>query len=278
MASPSAFGFSMPGGEGATVDPMALMTAGAQAWAQGLEAWGKMLGVDPASKAEAKDRRFAAPEWRDNPLFDTIRQTYLALSDKMLGSVDEIEGVDVATRHKLKFAVKNFVDAMSPSNFALTNPQVLKRTIETRGENLLKGLANMLKDIAAGQVTQSKPGAFEVGKNLATTPGKVIHETPLYQLIQYTPTTETVMETPLVIFPPWINRFYILDLTPEESFVRWCVEQGVSLLMVSWKSADESIADAGLDDYVLGGQIDAIDTVCDALGVEQTHVIGYCVA
>ena len=131
---------------------------------------------------------------------------------------------------------------------------MLKRTIETRGENLLKGLANMLKDIAAGQMTQSKPGAFEVGKNLATTPGKVIHETPLYQLIQYTPTTDEVLETPLVIFPPWINRFYILDLNPEKSFVKWCVDQGVTLFMVSWKSADESIADAGLDDYVLKGR------------------------
>ena len=283
MASPSAFGFSMPGtgageSEAAAHDPMALMTAGAQAWAKGLEAWGQILGVDPASKAEAKDRPFAAPERRDNPLFDTIRQTYLALSDRMLGSVDEIEDVDEATRLRMKFAVKNFVDAMSPSNFALTNPQVLKRTIETRGENLLKGLANMLKDIAAGQMTQSKPGAFEVGKNLATTPGKVIHETPLYQLIQYTPTTDTVLETPLVAFPPWINRFYILDLSPEKSFVKWCVDQGVSLFMVSWKSADESIADAGLDDYVLKGQIDAIDTIRDLLGVESVHAIGYCVA
>jgi polyhydroxyalkanoate synthase len=279
MASPSAFGFSMPGvaEAGAAHDPMALMTAGAQAWAKGLEAWGQMLGVD-ANKAEVKDRRFAAPEWRDNPLFDTIRQTYLALSDRMLGSVDEIEDVDEATRLKMKFAVKNFVDAMSPSNFALTNPQVLKRTIETRGENLLKGLANMLKDIAAGQMTQSKPGAFEVGKNLATTPGKVIHETPLYQLIQYTPTTDTVLETPLVVFPPWINRFYILDLTPEKSFVKWCVDEGVSLFMVSWKSADESIADVGLDDYVLKGQVDAIDTIRGLLGVESVHAIGYCVA
>ncbi len=217
-AGPSAFGFGGPREPGAipsAADPMALMTAGAQAWAQGLEAWGRMLGVDPASKAGAKDRRFAAPEWRDNPLFDTIRQTYLALSDKMLGSVDEIDGLDEATRQRLKFAVRNFVDAMSPSNFALTNPQVLKRTIETRGENLLKGLANMLEDIAAGQVTQSKPGAFEVGRDLATTPGKVIHETPLYQLIQYAPTTGEVLETPLVVFLPWINRFYILDLTPE---------------------------------------------------------------
>ncbi len=283
MASPSAFGFSMPGtaagetGSGAA-DPMALMTAGAQAWAQGLEAWGKMLGVDPASKAEARDRRFAAPEWRDNPLFDTIRQTYLALADKMLGSVDEIDGVDEDTRHKLKFAVRNFVDAMSPSNFALTNPQVLKRTLETRGENLLKGLANMLRDISAGQLTQTRKGAFEVGRNLATTPGKVVHQTPLYQLIQYTPVTDKVLKTPVVIFPPWINRFYILDLTPEKSFVKWCVDQGISLFMVSWKSADESIADALLDDYALGGQVDAIDAIRDLLGVEDVHAVGYCVA
>ena len=280
MASPSAFGFSMPGETeaGAAHDPMALMTAGAQAWAKGLEAWGQMLGVHPGDQREVKDRRFAAPEWRDNPLFDTIRQTYLALSDRMLGSVDEIEDVDEATRLRMKFAVKNFVDAMSPSNFALTNPQVLKRTIESRGENLLKGLANMLKDIAAGQMTQSKPGAFEVGKNLATTAGKVIHETPLYQLIQYTPSTDTVLETPLVVFPPWINRFYILDLSPEKSFVKCCVDEGVSLFMVSWKSADESIADVTLDDYVLRGQVDAIDTIRDLLGVESVHAIGYCVA
>jgi polyhydroxyalkanoate synthase len=276
-AFPPAFGWTA-GGAGPAADPSALFSAGAEAWAQGLVAWGKMLGIDPEAKAEARDRRFAAPEWQANPLFDTIRKTYLALSDKMLGTVEEIEGVDEESRQRLRFAVKNFVDAMSPSNFALTNPQVLKRTIETRGENLLRGLANMLKDISAGQLTQTKAGAFEVGRNLATTPGKVIKETPLYQLIQYTPTTDEVLETPLIIFPPWINRFYILDLTPEKSFVKWCVDQGVSLFMVSWKSTDESIADAGLDDYVLKGQIDAIDTVRDLLGVESVHAIGYCVA
>ena len=279
--SPPAWGAFPPaffGGEAApTADPVSMMTAGAEAWAKGLDAWGQMLGLDSTS-AERKDRRFAAPEWRDNPLFDQIRQTYLALSDKLLGTVDQIEGLDGETQAKLKFATQNFVDAMSPSNFALTNPQVLKKTIESRGENLLKGLGNMLKDIAAGQLTQTKPGVFEVGKNLATTPGKVVKETPLYQLIQYTPTTDEVLETPVVIFPPWINRFYILDLTPEKSFVRWCVENGISLFMVSWKSADESIADATLDDYVLRGQVDAIDTVRDLLGVNSVHAIGYCVA
>ena len=268
-----AFNFDHAGSE-----PAALVSAGTEAWAKGLEAWGNMLGLDTGKAAEKKDRRFAAPEWRENPLFDQIRQTYLALSEKLLGSVDQIDGLDEESRSKLKFATKSFVDAMSPSNFALTNPQVLKKTIESRGENLLKGLANMLKDIAAGQLTQTKPGVFEVGRNLATTPGKVIKETPLYQLIQYTPTTEEVLETPVVVFPPWINRYYILDLSPEKSFVKWCVDNGVSLFMVSWKSADESIANATLDDYVLKGQIDAIDTVRDLLGVEGVHAIGYCVA
>jgi polyhydroxyalkanoate synthase len=259
-------------------DPMSMMTAGAEAWAKGLEAWSKMFGLEPGAAAQKKDRRFSAPEWRENPLFDQIRQTYLALSDKLLGTVDQIDGLDGQTRSKLKFATRSFVDAMSPSNFALTNPEVLKKTIETRGENLLNGLANMLKDIAAGQLTQTKPGVFEVGRNLATTPGKVIKETPLYQLIQYTPATDEVLETPVVIFPPWINRFYILDLSPEKSFVKWCVDSGVSLFMVSWKSADESIAEATLDDYLLRGQVDAINTIRDLLGVKAVHAIGYCVA
>src|SRR3954451_19066180 len=186
--SPPAFGF---GGESGTADPMALMSAGAQAWAKGLETWGKMLGGVTAAPAAdekvRKDRRFAAPEWAENPIFDTIRQTYLRVSDQLLGTVDEIENIDPEMREKLRFATQSFVDAMSPSNFALTNPQVLKRTLETRGENLLKGLANMLKDIASGQLTQTKPGVFEVGRNLAMTPGKVIKQTALYQLIQYTP-------------------------------------------------------------------------------------------
>jgi polyhydroxyalkanoate synthase len=278
--SPPAFGFGEA--QSGASDPMALMTAGAQAWAKGLEAWGKMLGgvtaVPPAGEPDRKDRRFAAPEWRENPIFDTIRQTYLRVSDQLLGTVDEIEGIEGAAREKLRFATRSFVDAMSPSNFALTNPQVLKRTLDTRGENLLKGLANMLRDIASGQLTQTKTGAFEVGRNLATTPGKVVKQTPLYQLIQYTPTTDKVLKTPLVIFPPWINRFYILDLTPEKSFVKWCVDQGITLYMVSWKSADESLADATLDDYVLNGQVDAIDTIRDLLDVESVHAIGYCVA
>ncbi len=267
-----------PGLPGANpADPMAWMTAGAEAWSKGLEAWGRMLGAT-ADVGERKDRRFASPEWNENPVFQTIRDSYLAISDRLLGSVEEMEGIDKPARQRLRFATKSFVDAMAPSNFALTNPDVMKRTIETRGENLLSGLKNMLEDIQRGQLSQTKAGAFEVGRNLATTPGKVIFENNLYQLIHYAPTTEKVLATPVVVFPPWINRFYILDLTPDKSFVRWCVDNGISLFMVSWKSADESLAEIGLDDYVLSGQVDAIDRVRDLLDVEAVHAVGYCVA
>ena len=268
-------GFGLPVPH-ATNDPMAWMTAGAEAWSKGMEAWSQMLGHYSAA-GEQKDRRFASPEWRDNPIFDTVRQSYLAISDKLLGTVEEIEGLDDAARDRLRFATKGFVEAMSPANFMATNPDVMKRTVETKGENLLAGLKNMLADITRGQVTQSPEGAFELGRNLAITPGKVIYETKLFQLIQYAPATEEVLETPLVIFPPWINRFYILDLTPEKSFVKWTVDQGVTLFMVSWKSADESIRDIGMDDYVTA-QEDAVDVIRDLLGVEKVHTIGYCVA
>ncbi|MEO5640363.1 MAG: class I poly(R)-hydroxyalkanoic acid synthase [Sphingomicrobium sp.] len=263
-------------GKAAVADPLPLLTAGAEAWSKGLEAWGQML-TGFAKAGETKDRRFSAAEWRDNPVFDTIRQSYLAISDQLLGTVDKIEGLDESARQRLKFGTKSFVDAMSPSNFALTNPEVMKRTIDTRGENLLNGLRNMLSDIKAGQMSQSKAGAFELGRNLAMTPGKVIYETRLFQLIHYAPATGTVLKTPLVVFPPWINRFYILDLTPEKSFVKWCVDQGVSLFMVSWKSADESLADVMLDDYV-AAQVEAVDVIREQLGVKSVHTIGYCVA
>jgi polyhydroxyalkanoate synthase len=268
-------GFGLPVPH-ATNDPMAWMAAGAEAWSKGLEAWSQMLG-QYSQAGEQKDRRFASPEWRDNPIFDTVRQSYLAISDKLLGTVEEIEGIDDAARDRLRFATKGFVEAMSPANFMATNPEVMKKTVETKGENLLNGLKNMLADISRGRVTQSPEGAFELGRNLATTPGKVIYETKLFQLIQYAPSTEEVLETPLAVFPPWINRFYILDLTPEKSFVKWTVDQGVTLFMVSWKSADESIRDIGMDDYV-AAQEGAIDVIRDLLGVDAVHTIGYCVA
>ena len=263
-------------------DPAKLARQQMEMWSEGLAIWQRALGAhsgDPELEAKAdKDRRFNAPQWRDNPLFDMVRQSYLLISDRLLGGVDAIEGLDEKQREKLRFMTRSFVDAMAPSNFALTNPLVLEKTIETKGESLLKGLENMLRDISKGQLTHTDPDAFEVGRNIAVTPGKVVRRTPLYELIQYSPTTDEVFETPLIIFPPWINRFYILDLNPKKSFIRWAVEQGLTVFMVSWKSADESMAETTLDDYVLRGQVDAIDTVRELLGVESVHAIGYCVA
>jgi polyhydroxyalkanoate synthase subunit PhaC len=235
-------------------------------------------GAETAPPAAVKDRRFAAPEWAANPVFDMIRQSYLMVADHMLKAADSVEGVDPAQKEKIAFATRTMVEAMSPSNFVMTNPVVLQKTLESGGQNLLKGLEHMLADVERGQLTHTDPDAFEVGRNIAITPGKVVHETPLYQLIHYAPTTADVLATPLVIFPPWINRFYILDLNPEKSFIKWAVNQGVSVFIVSWKSADASMKDVIWDDYVVRGEIDAIDTVRDLLGVESVHTIGYCVA
>ena len=268
-------GFGLAPPPAANADPMQWMSAGAEAWSKGMEAWSQMIG-QATEAGEKRDRRFSGSGWQD-PVFDTVKQSYLAIADRLMGTVDKIDGIDDDARSRLRFATKEFVDAMSPTNFALLNPEVMQRTAETKGENLLAGLKNMLGDISRGQVTQSPEGAFELGRNLATTPGKVIHETKLFQLIHYAPTTDEVLETPLVIFPPWINRFYILDLTPEKSFVKWAVDQGVSLFMVSWKSADSTIADIGMDDYV-AAQVEAVDVIRDLLRVKSVHTIGYCVA
>ena len=248
-------------------------------WRDSLSVWARFL--DPAAAATpaaapSKDKRFKGEGW-NAPLFDWIRQSYLTMSDHLLRGVDAMEGVEPAQKERLRFAAQGFVEAMSPSNFAFTNPEVIARTIETRGENLLTGMKNMLADIGKGQLTHTDPDAFEVGRNLATTPGKVVHRTPLFELIQYAPTTDQVLGVPLVIFPPWINRFYILDLTPEKSFIRWCVDQGITVFMVSWKSADAGMKDVAWDDYV-AAQRDAIDTIRAGLDVPAVHAIGYCVA
>lgn len=237
----------------------------------------ELIEGQPGREA-AHDRRFKAEQWRTSPIFGIIADTYLLLCDAWLKGIDAIEGLAPRQREQLRFAVRSLQDAMAPSNFALTNPLVLERIFETRGENLLRGLDHLLADLGKGQLTHVDRDAFELGRNIASTPGKVVHETPLYQLIHYAPVTDTVMEVPLLIFPPWINRFYILDLNPKNSFIRWAVEQGLSVFVVSWKSADESLAEVTMDDYVVRGQVDAIDTVRSLLDVDQVHTIGYCVA
>lgn len=224
-----------------------------------------------------KDRRFADPAWADHPAFALLHQTYLMLTEYFRQSVQSMEGLDSEKRKQLEFAVSALSEAMSPGNFLLTNPVVMKRTVDTRGQNLVRGMQHLINDLKRGQLTHTDPNAFTLGENLASTPGKVVHETPLYQLIQYSPSTKEVYETPLVIFPPWINRFYILDLTPKKSFIKWAVDQGITVFVASWKSADESLGEVVWDDYIRA-QMDAIQCVRDRLKVPSVHTIGYCVA
>jgi polyhydroxyalkanoate synthase len=260
------------------IDPKQIVEAQTAWWNEAMAQWQAMLPLTQSDAAKATgDRRFRGARWEE-PLFDMIRQSYVAVADQLLKGVDAIDGIDPKQKEQLRFATESFVEAMSPTNFALTNPQVLDRIFETRGANLITGLERMMSDMTAGQIRHVGEKAFEVGKTIATTPGKVIKETPLYQLIHYAPTTPNVLATPLLIFPPWINRFYILDLSPEKSFVKWAVDQGLSVFMVSWKSADASMAATTMDDYVLRGQRDAIDTIRELLDVPSVHVVGYCVA
>ena len=250
-------------------------------WQQILSQYGLGQGGPEAMKLQPElpraDQRFADPAWREQPVFALIHQTYLLLADRISEAVNRLEGLDKSERDNLRFATRSVLDAMSPANFPLMNPVVLERTMETKGQNLVTGMARLAGDIERGQLTHTDTSKFKIGENVAATPGKVIHETPLYQLIQYSPAGEEVLETPLVIFPPWINRFYILDLNPKKSFVRWAVEQGLTVFMVSWRSADESLADTVWDDYIRA-QMEAIDIVRERLGVPSIHTIGYCVA
>ena len=259
-----------------------------QLWQEGAELWADVLGqygLGPKPDRAAgdtpelprSDRRFADERWRAHPAYALIHQTYLFLAERVKEMVDEIDGLPADRREQLRFTTRAITEAISPANFALTNPVVMERTLETRGQNLVKGMEHMIADMRRGQLSHTDAAAFTLGENIAVTPGKVVHETPLYQLIQYAPTTQTVMEVPLVIFPPWINRFYILDLNEKKSFVRWAVAQGVTVFMVSWKSADASMKDVEWDDYVRA-QMDAIDHIRERLGVESVNAIGYCVS
>jgi polyhydroxyalkanoate synthase len=255
---------------------------------EGLALWEDVLaqyGIGPKANGEPQperhfprhDKRFADAAWREQPVFALIHQTYLLLAERVLEAVDQVDGLGEQEREQLRFATRSVLDAMSPANFPLMNPIVLERTVETHGENLVRGMERLARDLERGQLTHTDSEAFRLGETIACTPGKVVHESPLFQIIQYTPQTADVRAVPLLIFPPWINRFYILDLNPKKSFVRWCVEQGISVFMVSWRSADESMAEVTWDDYVRA-QIEAIELVRERLGVPAVHTIGYCVA
>ncbi len=254
-------------------DQMQLWSGVMQSFAAG----GKMAETPDPAALPKSDRRFADPAWRAHPAFLLLHQTYLMLADYFRQAVKGMDGLDRPKRQQLEFAVTALAEAMSPDNFLALNPVVLKRTMEAKGANLVRGMQHLINDLKRGQLTHTDPNAFRLGENLAASPGKVVHETPLYQLIQYSPSTESVLEVPLVIFPPWINRFYILDLTPKKSFIKWAVDQGITVFVVSWKSADETMAEVVWDDYIRA-QIEAIDHVRARLDVRAVHTIGYCVA
>ena len=268
--------------------PLAQPEAQKKLWDDSLALWESVLGqygIGPkgsevAGEAPAlprSDRRFKDPKWREQPFYALVHQTYLMLTEQIIAMAEAAPATDTARAEQLRFAARTLVEMLSPANFPLTNPLVMEKAVATKGESLVKGMQHLLEDLKRGQLTHVDPGAFRLGENIATAPGKVVHQTPLYQLIHYAPTTETVFETPLVIFPPWINRFYILDLSPQKSFIRWAVDQGLSVFVVSWKSADESMAELEWDDYIRA-EIDAIDTIRARLGTEAVHAIGYCVA
>ncbi len=261
-------------------DPQRLIELQTRYMTDAMTLWQSFLvpGGAVSPIAETKDKRFAGDAWRETPAFDFLRQSYLLASNYTLEATAGIEGMDEKEKAKAQFLVKQYVDAISPSNFLATNPEVLKKTAESGGANLLHGLEHLLGDLENGRMRMTDENAFEVGRNVAVTPGKVVFENRLFQLIQYTPTTAKVYETPLLIFPPWINKFYILDLTAEKSFIRWAVEQGLTVFVTSWKNADATLADVTLDNYVGEGQITALDTVLEICGTKSAHTIGYCVA
>ncbi|MBO6519715.1 MAG: class I poly(R)-hydroxyalkanoic acid synthase [Rhodospirillales bacterium] len=237
--------------------------------------------VDPVIEPAKDDRRFKDNAWSEETVFDFIKQSYLLTSDWLQSQVSDVDDVDDKTREKLKFYTRQFVDALSPTNFVATNPKVLKMASETKGENLVKGLDQLLKDLERGQgelrISMTDTDAFELGKNVAVTPGKVVFQNDLIQLLQYEPTTEKVAKRPLLIVPPWINKFYILDLQPKNSFIKWATDQGHTVFVISWINPDERYADKRFEDYMLEGPLAAMDAIADATGEKDVNIIGYCI-
>jgi len=237
--------------------------------------------IEPAIAPERGDKRFRDPAWSEHPTFDFMKQSYLMASKWIDGELKQMRGVDPQTAHKVEFFTRQFIDAMAPSNFILTNPEVLRTTLDANAENLVRGMEQMRADLHRGKghlaVSQADLGAFEVGKNIATSPGEVVFENDLMQLIQYAPSTETVYRRPLLIVPPWINKFYILDLKPENSFISWAVAQGYTVFVVSWVNPDQRLADKQFEDYMLEGPLAAVDAIEAATGEREVSTIGYCI-
>jgi polyhydroxyalkanoate synthase len=267
-------------------DPVTLVQAQMSLWYDYMRLWQsateRMMGgePDPVAEPEQHDRRFTDPAWEENQLFDFVKQSYLLTARWLQATVEGIEGLDDKTAKKVDFYTRQFVDAMAPSNFLMTNPEVLRATLESGGENLVKGLQNLLDDLDRGQgrldIKMTDYEAFEVGVNIALTPGKVVYQNELIQLLQYAPATDKVYKRPLLIIPPWINKFYILDLREKNSFIKWAVDRGHTVFVISWVNPDEELAGAGFDDYMTKGPLAALDAMEKATGEREANVIGYC--
>ncbi|ABE39722.1 Poly(R)-hydroxyalkanoic acid synthase, class I [Rhodopseudomonas palustris BisB5] len=252
-----------------------------------LDLWGsasrRLSGdqVEPTIEPPPRDKRFADPEWRSNQFYDFVMQAYLLTSQWASELVEKADGLDPHTKKKAAFYVQQITNALAPSNFVPTSPELTRSTLESSGDNLVRGMKMLAEDIQAGRghlkIRQSDPSNLEVGVNMATTPGKVIFQNEIMQLIQYQPATETVLRTPLLIVPPWINKFYILDLKPEKSFIKYCVDQGVSVFVISWVNPDRSLADKSFADYMKLGPLTAMDVIEKITGEMKVHTIGYCV-
>jgi polyhydroxyalkanoate synthase subunit PhaC len=252
-----------------------------------LDLWGsasrRLAGQEamPAISPSPRDKRFSDPEWKSNQFFDFMMQLYLLTTQWAHDLVSNAEGLDPHTRKKAEFYVQQITNALAPSNFVLTNPEVLRETLSSSGTNLARGMQMLAEDIEAGKGTlkirQSDPTNLELGVNIATTLGKVIFQNDLIQLIQYEPTTEKVLRTPLLIVPPWINKFYILDLRPEKSFIKWCVDQGVTVFVISWVNPDKNLGAKTWEDYMKEGPLAAMDAIEKATGEMKVHTLGYCV-
>jgi polyhydroxyalkanoate synthase subunit PhaC len=267
-------------------NPARLVAAQLGFWQDYMTLWQntarRIMGAETESVIDASstDRRFKDDAWRENEVFDFIKQSYLLSARYVQDVVRQVDGLDAKTAQKVDFYSRQFVDAMSPSNFLLPNPEVLRKTAETGGENLLKGLNNLLSDLERGKgrlrIRMTDTEAFKLGENIGVSPGKVVFQNDLMQLVQYAPSTEKVLKRPLLVAPPWINKFYILDLRPRNSLVRWAVAQGHTVFVISWVNPDEKLAEKGFEDYMKEGYLAALDAIEQATGEREVNAIGYC--
>ena len=267
---------------GASPAGAALAQAQTRYWEQQMALWVGMLagasgnGPEPVVATERGDRRFHGEDWRDNPWYSLLKQTYL-LNARLLGDMVESAELDEKEKHKLRFFARQFIDSMSPANFAATNPEAMKLALESKGESIRAGVSNLLEDLRRGRIAITDETAFEVGRNVAVSKGSVVFENDLFQLIQYAPLTEEVATRPLLIVPPCINKFYILDLQPENSFVRFACEQGMTVFLVSWRNPDASMGGTTWDDYLEQGAMKAIEAVLAISGADKVNAVGWCV-